>query len=280
MLINQRIIWSNNGTLVDCSIELNDLFSGTKTIDLTYNQDAIYIGSDLPFNHRYFKVSSANAVSSSVSVSIWDGDSWESAVDVLDQTAASGVSMAQSGVISWSTDRAKSWAKEETSENVTGITTLKIYDLYWVKLTWSASWTGSTALGYAGHKFGNDNLLGAIYPDLGRSAVKTAYTAGKTNWDEQQVIASEAIVNQLRKDRVLTSASQIFSWEMFQMAGIHKTAEIIYGSFGESKRAEMDLAAKSYKEEMNPGVIVNQDLDGDGHIDETERVGSVGWTRV
>lgn len=280
MLINQRIIWSNNGTLVDCSAELNDLFSGTKTIDLVYNQDAIYIGSDLPFNHRYFKVSSANAVSSTVTVQTWDGSTWNNAVDVIDQTASSGATMAQSGILSWTTDRIESWAREESTENVTGLTTLKIYDLYWVKLTWSASWTGTTALAYVGHKFGNDNLLGAFYPDLSRSAVKTAHTSGKTNWDEQQVMASEAIITKLRKDRVITSGSQIFSWEMLQAAGVHKTAEIIYGSFGEAKQAEREVARKAYEEEMNPGIFTNQDLNADGHIDETERIGSVGWVRV
>jgi hypothetical protein len=280
MLINQRVIWSNNSSLVDCSLELNDLFSGTKTIDLVYNQDAIYIGSDMPFNHRYFKVSSVNAVSSVASVSIWDGSDWEPAVDVLDQTAVSGASMAQSGIISWSTDRNKSWAREESTENIAALSTLKIYDLYWVKLTWSATWTNTTAVSYAGHKFGNDNLLAAIYPDLGRSAVKTAHTSGKTNWDEQQVIASEAIIAQLRKDRVVVSGAQVFSWEMFQMAGIHKCAEMIFGAFGEAKNDERELAKAAYEAEINQRFFDNQDLDGDGHLSESERAVGASWSRV
>lgn len=280
MLINQRVIWSNNGTLTDISLEMNDLFSGTKTIDFVTADDYLYIGSDLPFNHRYFQVGSVNSVSSVASVAIWDGSTWNNAVDVLDQTAVSGASMGQSGIISWSTDRNESWAREETTENISALSTLKIYDLYWVRIGWSASWTNTTNLTYIGHRFGNDNLLSAIYPDLGRSAVKTGHTSGKTTWNDQQVLASEAIITQLRKDRVVSSASQIYSWEMFQMAGIHKTAEMIFGSFGESKEFEKNLAKEQYGIEMNQIIFNNQDLNADGHVDDDERFGSISWSRV
>lgn len=280
MLINQRVIWSNNGTLTDLSVESNDLFTGTKVIDYVAGQDYIYIGSDLPFNHRYFKLASVNAVASVCSVAIWDGSTWNNAVDILDLTSVSGASLGQSGIIAWTTDRNKSWVEEETTENISALSTLKIYDLYWVRLSWSVSWTGTTEVGYVGHKFGNDNLLGALYPDMARTSVKTAHTTGKTNWDEQQVIASEVIVSTLRKDRKLVSASQIFSWEMFQLAGVHKTADIIYGSFGESKEAERAIAKEQFDVEMNAGIVVNQDLNADGHIDDSERTGSIGWNRV
>lgn len=280
MLINQRVIWSNNGTLTDISLEMNDLFSLTKTIDLVYNQDYIYVGSDLPFNHRYFQVSSANAVSSAPSVAIWDGSTWNSAVDILDGTATSGASMAQSGVLSWTTDQTKSWACESTTENISALSTLKIYDLYWARLAWSASWTGSTALAYMGHRFSTDQLLAGLYPDLNRSSLKTAHTSGKTNWNDQHVLAAETIVAQLRKDRVVSSGSQIFSWEMFQMAATHKVAEIIYASMGEARKDERDYAREQYQSEMNQIVFNNQDKDADGHVTSGERFGSVSWVRV
>jgi hypothetical protein len=279
MLINQRVIWSNNGSLVDMSIETNDLFSGTKVIDLTYNQDYIYIGSDLPFNHRYFQISVANAIASVASVDIWDGSTWNPAVDVLDQTAASGASMAQSGILSWTTDESKSWVQEKTTENIAALSTLKIYDLHWVRLSWSASWTGTTAISYIGHKFADDNTLTALYPDLGRTAVKTAHTSGKTTWNDQSVLASEMIIAQLRKERILWSGSQIFSWEMFQIAQVHKTAHLVYSSFGEAKKEERDEAKKQYDEAMNQITFPNQDKNADGHLDTTERFNSIRWVR-
>lgn len=280
MLVNQRVIWENNTTLTDISLEMNDLFSGTKTIDFVTADDYIYIGSDLPFNHRYFQISSANAVASVASVAIWDGSTWNNAVDVLDMTAVSGASMAQSGVLAWTTDQNKSWAQEETTENISALSTLKIYNLYWARLSWSASWTGSTALAYAGHRFADDNLLGGLYPDLSRAAVKTAHTSSKTTWNDQHVLAAEMIVAQLRKERVISSGSQIFSWEMFQLAGVHKAAHIIYSAFGEAKKEERDQAKIQYDEAMNQIVFNNQDKDGDGHLTTGERFGSISWSRV
>ena len=270
----------NNTTLTDISLEMNDLFSGTKTIDFVAADDYIYIGSDLPFNHRYFQMSTVNSGSASVaSVAIWDGSAWNNAVDLLDGTAVSGVSMAQSGIISWSTDRNKSWAQEETTENISALSTLKIYNLYWVRIGWSVNWGGSTALQYCGHKFADDNILAGLYPDLGRTAVKTAHTSGKTTWNDQHVISAEAIISQLRKDRVISSPSQVFSWEMFQLAGAHKCAEIVLAAFGEAKKEERDYAKKQYDEAMNQIVFNNQDKNADGHLDDGEKFGSIQWVR-
>lgn len=280
MLINQRVIWKNNTSLVDISVETNDLFTGTKVIDFVASQDAIYIGSDLPFNHRYFQLGAVNSLASAATVQIWDGSTWNNAVDVIDQTSLAGASMGQSGILSWTTDDTKSWAREESSEDITDLSTLKIYNLYWVKITWSADWTATTSFAYVGHKFSNDNMLAAVYPDLGRSAVKTAHTTGKTNWNDQHVLASEAIIAQLRKERVLSSPAQIFSWEMFQMAQTHKVAEMIFASFGEAKTDERQYAKDQYDLEMNQIVFDNQDKDGDGHLDESERFGSIEWRRV
>lgn len=279
MLVNQRVIWENNTTLTDISLEMNDLFSGTKTIDFVAADDYLYIGSDLPFNHRYFQISSANASASVASVAIWDGSTWNNAVDVLDQTSVSGATMAQSGIMSWTTDMNKSWVCEESTENIAALSTLKIYDMYWVRIGFSGNWTGSTALQYVGHRFSDDNILTAIYPDLARTSVKTAHTSGKTNWNEQHVIAAEAIIAQLRKGRIVSSGSQIFGWEMFQLAGAHKVAQIVYASFGEAKVEERDEAKKQYEEAMNQIVFNNQDKNADGHLDQSERFGSVVWRR-
>jgi hypothetical protein len=280
MLIHQRIIWADNTTLRDISPEMSDLFAGTKVIDLTYNQDAIYIGSDLPFNHRYFSLGVVNDQASVCSVSIWDGSTWNAAVDVIDQTSVGGVSMAQSGIISWAVDRNESWGLEDTTEDIAALSSLKIYKKYWVKLTWSASWKITTRLDYIGHKFSNDSALASQWPDLNRSAVKTAHTSGKTTWDDQHIIAAEQIILQLKKDQVIKSADQLIGWEMFQEAAVHKCAEMIFSAFGEQKEKERELAFDKYEKALNQMTFTTVDRDGDGQLDEDEKFGSREWSRV
>ena len=281
MLINQRVIYKDNSVLTDVSHELNDLFNHTVSFSFVSAEDYFFIGSDLPFNHRYIQVVSANNQAATPSIAIWDGSTWNSAVDVIDATKdGQSYPLTASGILRWSTDRNKSWAQEETTENISALSTLKIYNMYWMRLGFSANLKNNASISYIGYKFGNDSTLAALYPDLARSAVMTAHTSGKTNWNEQQVLASEMVVNDLRKERILSSRSQIFEPETFEIAGVHKTAEIIYAAFGESKKEERLLARELYKEAMSGIIVNNIDKDGDGHLSEDEKFGTITWARV
>lgn len=270
MLFNQRIIHSDNGTLEDKSVELNAIFTGSATLDLALTDDYLYIGSDLPFNHRWFEVSSANAVSSTMSVDIWNGNSWNAAVDVIDQTSSGGKTLAQSGYISWTTDRSESWGQDETTENVTGLTTLKIYNMYWVRLKVSASLTGSTAVSYVGHKFASDDDLGGYYPDLVSSTIMDAFETSKTTWNEQHFLAAEEIIQDIRRKRIAWNANQVVNWEQFNLAAIHKVALIIMAAFGDDYKDNRLDAKKAYDEAMNLKVFA-VDSNADGHVQDVEK---------
>lgn len=280
MLTNQRIIHDNNGTLIDLSVSLNSIFTGNSTIDIVANQDKIYIGSDLPFNHRYIQVSTPNAVTSAIStVEIWDGTSWNAAVDVIDQTSTGGKTLAQSGYISWTLDRTKAWGQAATAEDVTGLTGLKIYDMYWLRITFSVTLTGTTALSYAGHKFATDTDLGGYYPDLNLTAVKTAFASGKTTWDDQHFLAAEEIIQDIRRKKIAWSGQQILDWEQFNQAGVHKVAAMIMTAFGDDYADNRILALKEYEKAMNLKVF-NVDLNQDGRLDEEERYIHTGIVRT
>lgn len=290
MLLNNRIIRKDNTVLTDLSIKLNDSHSGSENLDIVASEDALYIGSDMPFNHRYFEVSSPNLNTSAVTVSLWDGNSWVAAVDVLDQTSVGGKTFSQSGIISWVPDRDETWTREISTEEITDLTTLKIYDYYWVKLTFSNNLTAfvdnvdptpdtaSTALSYIGHKFAEDNDLRAYYPDLLLSATLTAFTAGKTTWNEQHIAAAEEIVKDLRKKRIVFSRNQILDWEQFNLAAIHKVAKLIFTSFGENYRVEREQAEKDYLTAIQMQVF-NVDTNKNARLDLEEKVVVTGFRR-
>lgn len=279
MLVNQRIIWKDNTTLKDLSLELNDLVSQNYTIGFVAAQDNLYIGSDLPFNHRYFVVATANDVVSVASVKIWNGNDWVSAVDVLDQTAVAQKAFGQTGILSWTTERNASWSIEDTTENISDLSTLKIYNMYWVKLTYSVDWKSTTALAYVGHKFAKDEDLGVYgYAELNTTDMKTAYEAGKTTWDHQHVAAAEQIVRYLRKKYIIQSKSQILDWEQFNEAAIHKVAEIIYFSFGEDYEDRRKKAEEKYYAAMNLGIF-QVDRNQDGKLDDVEKMKFTGLVR-
>lgn len=284
MLFKQRIIHGDNGVLKDISVPLNDLLSGqTAALPIVAAQDFLYIGCDLPFTNRFFRMGSVvNAALSAISeIAIWDGGNWVPAVDVIDQTSAAAATLARNGVVSWTTPRNSGWGQEASTENMTGsgLTTLKIYDFYWVRLRFSVDLTAGTLLEYMDFEFSNDADLGGYYPDLVNPAVMAAFKAGKTNWTDQHCLAAEEIIVYLRRKQFIWSPSQLLNWQQFTLASIHKCAEIIYSAFpGDDFEDRRALADKKYHTAMNQGSF-EVDRNEDGRVEPCERRFQAGLSR-
>lgn len=274
MLTTQRIIFEDDTTLNDLSYSLNDFLNDSETIPMVLTDDYLYIGSEHPFNNRWFEVSTVNDATSVMSVEIWSNSAWNDAVDVQDNTATSGVTLAKSGIISWHIDRTKGWTKETKSEDVTGLTGTNIYDMYWVRLKVSANLNVNTALKYIGFKFANDTDLGAQYPDLVLSGTKTAYESGKTNWDDQHFLAAEAIIKKLKRAQIIWTPNQLLEWQNFNEAGVHRCAEIIMNAFGDDYEDNRTRARKYYNESLDMRQY-KVDENEDGNLEAGERSASI-----
>lgn len=267
-LVNQRVYHIDGATLEDKSVSANSIFADAATVDIA-SGEYLYVGSDLPFNHRYFKVSTANTNSASLTVQIWNGE-WVDAVDVIDQTTASGRALSQNGILSWTTPKNEAWQQEDT-ENIAALSTLRIYGFYWVRIGVSASLSATTAVQYIGHKFATDDDLGGYYPNLVASSVMSAYESGKTDWDEQHLLAAEEIVQDVRRRGIAWNANQILDWEQFRIAAVHRVAANIMIPFGADYRDDRAVALKDYEKAMNLKIFTAVDLNEDGRVDDDER---------
>lgn len=269
MLTAQRILFSDDGTIVDKSSDLNNFRRATSGFAVVAAEDYLYVGSSLPFVNRYFDIGVANDQASVLSVEIWTGNDWESAVDVRDETSVGGVSLARSGLVQWTTDYNSNWVSERTSEDVTGLSTVNIYDFYWVRFSWGSDLGAGTTLNYIGHRFCDDDDLATDYPDLNRTNVKTGFESGKTDWKEQGIRASEDIIFKLNQKRVIINGNQIFDPYQFKSAAVHKLAAIIMRGFGEQYGDRLAAAEAAYESELNSASF-SIDRDRDGHLEELE----------
>lgn len=269
-MLNNRVILSKNGTLSDLSTELQDFTAGTSTINIVGADDYIYIGSDFPFNNRYFDLGTVSATTAAISeVAIWTNSAWIPAVEIVDETSVGGKTMAQNGVVSWVPDRLYGWTRSDTNNNgvvITGLSTLTIYDLFWTRIKFNADLTGTTSLKHVGWKFSNDEHLALEYPDLLRTEVLTNFEAGKTDWREQHILAAEKIIEDLRSKKVIMSGSQILTHQQFRYASVHRVAAIIFNAFGKAfeenyKKAMADYARALKESQYNIDVNQNGDLD-------------------
>lgn len=270
MIQSQRIIFIDNGTNVDLSTSLNEFRSSTATMAYVADEDYLYIASDYPFNHKFIDVSSVNAEAAAVSVDIWYNNAWVAAVDVIDRTADGGVSLAQSGIVQWMTDRDKGWEREDDSEDVDGVTLVGIYNKYWLRLKWSSDLTNTTALNFIGNKFSDDDKLESWYPDLKNDRLKTAFETGKTNWNEQHFVAAQQLIADLAEKAIIRSSGQILNYEKFEVASIHKVAEIIYMGLGKAYDKNRKTARGNYKDALNMQFF-DVDKDRDARLSDDEK---------
>jgi len=273
MRYTQRVIY--NGS--DISKEINDFRSGTSVIPVTTSQ-YLYIGSEVPFNNLWIDVAVPNAETSALTPYIWFGNEWVVAVDIDDETKSSGVTLAQDGRLNFMTDRLKGWDIEQTTEDVSGLTSFKIYNMYWIRLAVSANLSSTTAIKYIGQKFSNDADLYSLYPDLQNQNLMTAFSSGKQSWEEQAYIAAEQIIMDLIARNLIQSRGQVLDWRVFQNPSIHKVAEICFGGMGKAYEERKKDAHAAYKEAMN---VKNFRLDEnkDGKLSGPEKRSSTVFLR-
>lgn len=276
MLMDQRVFFADNGTFNDVSVDVSRASEGSFVMPYVSAEDYLYVASFLPFNHKHFDISSPNALSSTLSVDLWDGKDWVSAVDIIDQSELSGVSLAQDGIIRFTLNRLDVWQREQDSDDVTGIPDLGVYDMYWMRFKWGSDLTSTTAIKFIGSKFSKDSDLYQYYPDLNKTALQSAFESGKTDWEDQHYMAAERILTDLRKRAAILSADQIIDYELFREASVHKTAELIFQGLG---KAYVDLKSEARKEyEKSIDIeFLRIDRDGDTRLGDSERTFRMGF---
>jgi hypothetical protein len=272
---SQRVIWSDNGTLKDISASVSEFRTAALVIPFVAAEDAIYIGTELPFNHKHFELGSAvNATTTAPTVQIWRGNAWVATKDLQDETKTSpfaAISLAQSGQISFATDIQNSgWTKQQISNDVTGLSGTYVYDMYWTKWTWSADWTATTAISYIGHLFSDDNDLLPVYPDFKNTALKSTFEAGKTTWREQAILAAESMVAEMKERGLINRPEQIQDTSLLKEASVHKTAYIIYSGLGSAHAAAKASAGAAYSAAMKM-KFPEVDKNGDGQVSAAEK---------
>lgn len=286
--MNNRVLFSNNGTLEDFSVSLNNYLSGTKPFNYVAGEDYLFIGARLPFNHIYIKLNKPNTTTVTTKVEYWDGNNWVNTVEVIDETNGFN----QSGHIQWTPNKDYQWSMESTNysgETVTGLEDVVIYDRYWVRVSFNGNFQGleinndpnpstyeNVELSWVGNLFSNDSELGSIYPDLVRSTVLDAFKSGKTSWEEQAVMAGEILIQDLINNGIIIEKGQILDWRLFTKASIYKIAEMVFVSFGDDY-IDQSKEARNYYKQYSQLKINRIDKNRDAIESHREAVETVGF---
>jgi hypothetical protein len=266
-----RTLHNDNGTITDYSLQSSDRTS-TFTLPIISGEDYLYIGQYFPFNNLYFSVSTANTNACTIAIEYWD-NGWTSAVDIIDATSESGKSMAQSGVVQWEIDRDDNgWNKiyDPTNESSSlGFNTKKIYDLYWIRVSFSADLSAGSLLKKIGYRFCTDADLTTKAPEIDNYL--TSWGDGtQTDWEMQCIEASEQILIDLKSKGIAAAAGQILRFDEIHTACAYKTIALIYdGIRGEDALIERDKKNETYRQIIN-SVPIKVDLNENAALEREE----------
>ncbi len=280
MFINNRVIHKDAAVLADISALLSDPYAGEKSLAVVHADDALYVGSDMPFNHRFFMLGAAkNAVPGTITLQIYNGSEFVDAVDVQDFTSKDGVPFAQPGIIRFDLPENDGWGKVYDSSEIEELADADFIARanYWAKITFSADFIFD--LKYVGFRFARDADLKTYYRDLLSASVMQAFNMGvpMLNWDEVHVMAAEEIIRDLRKKEIIISANQVLDPETFIDAACHKLA---YMAFSQLKNEERKIDARDNYREAMAKMVFNVDKRGDGRQRAENKEANWRLTRV
>lgn len=247
-----RVIKNVSGVLTDLSLPLAN---GTSTaMALTAGQDSLLIGQHFPFANFFVETGVGSTSGSELDLSYWDGSAWRSGLDLLDGTDTSvGGTFAQTGVIQFTPNRNSGWVlTSDTSEGdaPTELQTTTLYDLFWLKLEPTVTLSGTTTIKRIAYAFTKHEYLVQLDPEINEYLVPWG-GAGKLNWNEQILIASEQVASDMKARGFVWHRNQIILLEEVYLLASYRTLELIYSMLGPSFAHKLKWAQDEYKKASN-----------------------------
>ncbi len=228
----------------------------------------LYLGFKQPFTTRYFDLSVPNTVPCTLTVQYRNAaGSWVAVEDLVDETNG----FTQSGFISWLNFGLWDAATQTPIVAADSQNDAQLdLEYYWVRITTSVNFSGTTALQSVTNLFCNDTLFGTYYPDL---LSDTRYLpSGRTNFLEQYVAAKDHVVRRMRQMSKITDEGDVLDITDVAVAACHAAAFIILNPIARDEESRL-LATNAYKAceaELSRGTQA-VDTSKDGKIDAVEK---------
>jgi hypothetical protein len=251
-----RLIGKKGAVFTDLSIKNSD-----DAQTWVWDFDAVYVGKQFPFNNFHIWVDTANATLEDMKISIWDGNDFEPAVDVLDVTS----SLSRSGIVQFTPNEHDSWNREDSEDIPEMADGPKIYDLYWAKLEFANPIDITTQLKQLSYAFTDDRFLSTIDSDIDRYLSPL----GQTDWIPQILMASMQTAIDLKSRGLIIDEGQIIQFDDFYVSCAYRTLAVIYFSLGPDFEDKRQMAMREYNMNLKTRRLTI-DKDMDGKIDQSD----------
>jgi len=265
-------------TFTEVTKELNNFRSGTKT--LTFDaDDRLYFATNLPFNHRYFQITQPNSASATnLIVEYYGADEWITPSRTLDYTESlAGATFGQSGILQFIPDNQNTIANQSDTDVMDDNFkdhAPNVYNMFWCGIGFDAVTT--IGFSYIGQLFSaNDEEIYQQYPLLNEPRFLDQWEAGKTDWLDQRILATNAVCMELERRAITIDRNQVLDTARLNESTIHYAAMTMFSGLGVDRfEKEIKLAGKRYSDSMFMEKY-NVDLNANASLDQMERQVSV-----
>lgn len=274
MLLNYIRLFTNiSASLVDRSLANQD---DTQTVSLVLGtSDYVYVAQRYPFTNLFMHMDTVNSNASALSAQYWDGVQWRNAVDMMDGTSLAGAALGKSGGIQFSLDDEYSWNKVyDTSDSVspTELSTLKIYNSYWLRLKVSASLLAGTDTKEIGYSFTTSQRLKDF--DVEIDGYLASFATGKTDWIDEIKTGSKLVVQDLKRLGLIMGPGQIIELDDVYVPTSLRTLALVYSNLGPSYKDKLEAVMKEYDKALNIRRFTFDD-NADGKLEAREISGTI-----
>jgi len=235
-------------------VSLDNQGSGTVSMDGTVS---LYLGKRIPFNNFFMWLDTVNSNSVSMTIEYWGGSDWTSTVDLLDDTEG----MTKTGVVQFSPNKKVRWSVvSDTSDGnaPSELSSFTIYDLYWLKITFSGALSAGTLLQQLTYKFTTQEEVEIKDNDI--SEFLTSF--GQTDWLPQILNASIEVAQDFKKKKLIIDEGQILRFDDVFILTAYKTLFIIYLNLGDSYKERRKEIADLYEKAWTGVYTLDKNNDG------------------
>lgn len=269
-----RVFYKNNSGITEITHIVNRF--SDEAFSFSYQVgDYFYMLADAPFNHYFFSITGGNTNNAVINIEYMSTNGWVPVANKADYTQLFN----KSGVTEFTPDRLSPWQLKSTNyggQTIPGLESIIVYDVYALRISFDSNLSNNLKVNYIGNVFNDDIDLYSEYPIFNDQEFLTAFKADKTNWEEQCIRAGQIIIKDLKVKGLIYSEGQILERELFREAGIQKTAELIFRSFGNDYIEQAARARKEYEYRMDMKHFV-VDQNNNGIKDGFETSVSSGW---
>jgi hypothetical protein len=254
---------ASTNPLVD--ISLND--------GITVNFDTLYIAQHYPFVNLFLLMDVLNTQTTKLKIEYWINNEWKQAVDVLDATEG----LKKTGMLQFSTRNHYLWHEiTETDDDSQSCPTefkgLYVNNCYWLKISFITTGgyavpDATTKIKKIGYAFTTTDYINSI--DIEAPNYYESILAGKTNWVNEIMHASEEMIHDLKRIGFIKSAGEIIEFDELYLACAWKTLSHIYFQLGKGYADNRELMNDKYEKALGSKAL-SFDNNRDGKLDRRE----------